>query len=270
MATFRLTLEYDGGDFHGWQRQPDVRTVEGELRTALGRIGAADVEVTASGRTDAGAHAHGQVVGLRVERAWEPEALRRALIGVLPRDVTVSGVAPAPQGFHARRQAVSRTYRYLVVPRRVPLARRFAWEVPGEVDVEAMRTAALLLIGRHDFGAFGRSPRPGGSTVRTVHGISVRRITGLGGGERFPAVVIEVTADAFLHGMMRSIAGALVAAGSGRITGDRLAASLARPDAPVERVTVAPARGLHQWAVTYPPAVLVSAELVPACSEGDA
>ena len=261
MATFRLTLEYDGGDFHGWQRQPGLRTVEGELRAALGRIGAAEVEVTASGRTDAGAHAHGHVVGLRVERAWEPEALHRALIGVLPHDVTVSAVAPAPEGFHARREAVSRTYRYVVVPRRVPLARRFAWEVSDEVDVEAMRAAALLLLGRHDFGAFGRSPRPGGSTLRTIHGLSVRRVTGLGGGERFPAVVIEVTADAFLHGMMRSIAGALVAVGTGRITRDRLAASLACPATPVERVTVAPARGLHQWAVTYPPGPPISADL---------
>ena len=252
MATFRLTLEYDGSDFHGWQRQPGLRTVEGELRAALARLGAGEVLLTAAGRTDAGAHAHGQVAGLRTERAWEPEALRRALVALLPEDVTVSAVATAAEGFHARHQALSRTYRYLVVPRRVPLARRYAWETAGAVDLEAMRGAAELFRGTHDFGAFGRSPRPGGGTVRTVHDISVRRASAPCGGESFPVVILEVTADAFLFGMMRAIAGALVAVGSGRLSPERLAAALADPTHRPERVTVAPARGLHQWAVTYP------------------
>jgi tRNA pseudouridine38-40 synthase len=256
MATFRLTLEYDGSDFHGWQRQPGLRTVEGELRAALDRVGAGEVELTAAGRTDAGAHAHGQVVGLRIDRPWEPETLRRALVAVLPGDVTVSAVAPAADGFHARRHAVARTYRYLVVPRRVPLVRRYAWEVSGEVDLEAMRGAAEVLRGRHDFAAFGRSPRPGGTTVRTVHDVSVRRVTSLCGGERFSVVVIEVTADAFLYGMMRAFAGALVAVATGRLGCAQLAASLAHPATRPERVTVAPARGLHQWAVTYAPGAL--------------
>ncbi|MGP8160550.1 MAG: tRNA pseudouridine(38-40) synthase TruA [Candidatus Dormibacteria bacterium] len=249
---YRLTLEYDGTDFHGWQRQPGLRTVEGVLRAALARLGEGEVELTAAGRTDAGAHAHGQVAGLRTDRSWEPEALRRALVAVLPPDVTVSAVAAAADGFHARRQALARTYRYLVVPRHAPLARRFAWEVSGEVDLEAMRGAADLLRGRHDFGALGRSPRPGGSTVRTVQEISVRRVSALCGAERFAVVVIEVTADAFLYGMMRAIAGALVAVGSGRLSRAQLASTLAHPATRAERVTVAPARGLHQWAVTYP------------------
>jgi tRNA pseudouridine38-40 synthase len=259
VATFRLTLEYDGSDFHGWQRQPGVRTVEGELRAALARIGTGVVELTAAGRTDAGAHAHAQVVGLRTDRAWEAAGLLRALVSILPRDVTVSAVEPAPDGFHARRQAVSRTYRYLVVPRRVPLARRYAWAVSGHVDLTAMRTAADLLRGRHDFGAFGRSPRPGGGTVRTVHDISVRPVTSLCGDERFPAVVIEVTADAFLYGMMRAIAGALVAVGTGRLGPGELAGWLEHPAARSQRAIVAPARGLHQWAVSYAVATGVDA-----------
>ena len=254
MATYRLTLEYDGTDFHGWQRQPGMRTVEGELRAALARIGDPEVDLTAAGRTDAGAHAHGQVVGLRTGRDWEPEALRRALVGVLPRDVTVSSAAPAAAGFHARRHAVSRTYRYLVVPRRTPVARRFAWEISGAVDLDAMRGAAEVLHGRHDFGAFGRSPQPGGGTVRTVHQISVRRATSVCGGEQLAVVVIEVTADAFLYGMMRAIAGALVAVATGRLGREQVAAALADPGSRPERVTVAPARGLHQWAVAYAPA----------------
>jgi tRNA pseudouridine38-40 synthase len=241
VATYRLTLEYDGSDFHGWQRQPGMRTVEGELRAALARVGDAEVDLTAAGRTDAGAHAHGQVVGLRTDRNWEPESLRRALVAVLPRDVTVSAAAPAAAGFHARRHAVSRTYRYLVVSRRTPMARRFAWEISGEVDLEAMRGAADILRGRHDFGAFGRSPQPGGATS-------------VCGGEHLPVVVIEVSADAFLYGMMRAIAGALVAVATARLGREQLAAALAGPGSRPERVTVAPARGLHQWAVTYGPA----------------
>jgi tRNA pseudouridine38-40 synthase len=251
VPTYRLTLEYDGSDFHGWQRQSGVRTVEGELRAALARLGMAEVELTAAGRTDAGAHAHGQVAGLRTERSWDPAVLRRALVSVLPEDVTVTAVEPAAEGFHARRQAVARTYRYLVVPRRAPVARRYAWEVPTTVDLEAMRFAAQALVGRHDFAAFGRSPRPGGSTVRSVISVSVRRATSLCAGERLPVVVIEVTADAFLYGMMRAIAGALVAVGAGRLSAAELASCLARPATRPDQVTVAPARGLHQWAVTY-------------------
>lgn len=251
MATYRLTLEYDGAGFHGWQRQPAARTVEGELRAALRRLGAATPLITAASRTDAGVHAHGQSVGLAIERDWEPEALRRALGALLPADVTVSAVSFAPDGFHARHDALARTYRYLVVPRRVPIARRYAWEVPGELDLRCMRRAAAFIRGRHDFGAFGRPPNPGGSTERTVHAVSVRLASGLGGGERFSAVVIEVSADAFLHGMMRGIAGALVAIGRGRRDIAWLVDALRGTDPAPARVAVAPARGLHQWQVTY-------------------
>ncbi|HYA00358.1 MAG TPA: tRNA pseudouridine(38-40) synthase TruA [Candidatus Binatia bacterium] len=255
MPTYRLTLEYDGGAFHGWQRQPGLRTVEGELRQALRPLSGAEPELTAASRTDAGAHAHGQVVGVRLDRDWLPDTLQRALSALLPRDIAVSEVSRAPEGFHARHDALRRTYRYLVVPRRVPVARRFAWEVSGQLDLDAMRAAVTLFRGRHDFGAFGRSPRPAGSTVRTVHQVSVRVVTGLGGGQHFSAVVIEVTADAFLHGMMRALAGALVEVGRGRLTRDELAAALRGPSGAADRLTIAPAHGLHQWSVAYAPAV---------------
>jgi tRNA pseudouridine38-40 synthase len=251
MATYRLTLEYDGAGFHGWQRQPGARTVEGELRAALRRLGCPEPLITAASRTDAGVHAHGQSVGLRTARDWEPETLQRALCALLPDDVTVSSVRAAPEDFHARHDAAARTYRYVVVPRRIPVARRYAWEVSDPLDLSAMGRAAALLRGRHDFAAFGRAPRPGGSTERTVHEVSVRRVSGIGGGERFSAVVIEVSADAFLHGMMRSIAGALVAIGRGRRDVGWLEDALGHPDRSLARITVAPARGLHQWQVTY-------------------
>jgi tRNA pseudouridine38-40 synthase len=250
-TTVRLTLEYDGSAFSGWQRQPHARTVEGVLRQALAAVGASPVAMTASGRTDAGAHAHGQVVGLHLSFPWSPERLQAALNATLPADVVVVSAEAAEPGFHARYDALARTYRYVVVPRsdRIAVARHYAWQVRGPLDVGAMRRAAALLIGTHDFAAFGRSPRSGGSTVRTVFRVEVRHVamTPQGG-----AVVIDVDADAFLYGMMRSFAGALVAIGEGRMSDSELHQLVLDPPAQRARLTVAPARGLHQWAVTYP------------------
>jgi tRNA pseudouridine38-40 synthase len=260
MPTMRLVLEYDGTDFHGWQAQPAVRTVEGVLRDALQRVTTESPALTAAGRTDAGAHSHGQVVGVQLHRDWEPARLSTALNAVLPGDVAVREATVAPPAFHARFDALSRTYRYLVAPRaeRSPLMRRYAWQVSGELDHSAMRRAAALLRGTHDFGGFGRSPRPGGGTVRTIDRICLYRTTFLDD-EQTPVLGIEVSADAFLYGMMRGIAGALVAVGRGRISVEDLAGILADP-AGARTVTTAPARGLHQWTVTYPAAPAAEAK----------
>ncbi len=248
----RLVLEYDGTDFHGWQSQPAVRTVEGVLREALLQVTGESPRLSAAGRTDAGAHSHGQVVGLPLARDWQPERLSTALNAVLPEDVAVRHAELAREGFHARFDALSRTYRYVVASRRerAPLVRRHTWQVSGDLELAAMREACARFIGTHDFAAFGRSPRPGGSTVRTVERAEVRRQASPTA-DHTPAYVIEVSADAFLYGMMRAIAGALVAVGRGRMRVEDVAAML---DGPTNRatVTVAPARGLHQWRVTYP------------------
>jgi tRNA pseudouridine38-40 synthase len=257
----RLVLEYDGTDFHGWQSQPSVRTVEGVLRAALQQVTGERPHLTAAGRTDAGAHSHGQVVGVPLARPWEPPRLATALNAVLPADVAVREAEPAGDEFHARFDALSRTYRYLVVSgrERSPLLRRYCWQIRGALDVPAMRRAADLLRGTHDFAAFGRSPRAGGSTVRTVERITLRRVQPLGG-DSAPALVIEVSADAFLYGMMRGFTGALVAVGLGRISVDDVAGMLADPHCG-RTVTVAPARGLHQWTVTYPAAQAPATEI---------
>jgi tRNA pseudouridine38-40 synthase len=259
MTMMRLVLEYDGTDFCGWQSQPSVRTVEGVLRAALRQVTGESPRVTAAGRTDAGAHSHGQVVGVPLSRAWEPRRLSSALNAVLPQDVAVRRAESAADTFHARFDALSRTYRYVVVSRRErsPLLRRHSWQIVGDLDVAAMRSAAALLRGTHDFGAFGRSPRTGGSTMRSVDHVALRRASPIGD-DQAPAYVIEVSADAFLHGMMRGIAGALVAVGRGRMSVDDVAGMLADPRCG-RTVTVAPARGLHQWTVTYPAAPQPSA-----------
>jgi tRNA pseudouridine38-40 synthase len=257
MPAYRLTLEYEGTEFHGWQFQPNTRTVEGTLRDAVHAVTGETLDrTTAAGRTDSGAHAHGQVVGFTLSRAWQPAQLGAALNAALPADVVVVDSAVAPAEFHARRDAHSRTYRYLVTPRaeRAAVTRRHTWTVRGPLDIDAMRRAATLLVGTHDFAAFGAPTSTGGTTVRTVHEASVRLVALSTGGDAHQAVVvISVRANAFLRGMMRAFAGALVAVGQGRQTIDQIAALLDAPAARVDRLTVAPAHGLHQWSVSYAP-----------------
>ncbi len=266
MHSYALTLEYDGSRFSGWQRQPDRRTVEGALRDAILAVTGEQVRITAAGRTDAGAHAHGQVVGCALRRPWEPRRLRAALNGHLPEDAVVLEVRSAPDGFHARFDARTRTYRYVVAPRaeRAAVARDHVWRVPRSLDLEAMRGAAGHLVGTHDFAAFGRSPRAGGTTVRTIHSLTVRTHTvphvhggadtsisgGNAGAPPRMLVTIDVTADAFLYGMMRAIAATLVAVGDGRLDAPSVASLLDAPGR-TRRLPTAPAHGLHQWAVTY-------------------
>lgn len=261
MPTYSLTLEYDGTDFAGWQTQPSVRTAMGVFGDALRALTSESPSLTAAGRTDSGAHAHGQVVGCVLERAWDPDELRNALNASLPVDVAVRGVALEADGFDARRDAVERTYRYVIVSRdgRSPVTRRNAWTVRGPLDIDAMRTAAAHLVGRHDFAAFGSSPRPGGSAVRTVGAVSVEHheiadgASVVGHAPTLDAVIITVRADAFLRGMMRSFAGALVKIGQGRATAAWLGSLVDTAVARDPTISVAPARGLHQWAVRYEP-----------------
>src|SRR6202049_4180904 len=175
MPTYRLTLEYDGSEFHGWQQQPDTRTVAGALLGALHTVSGETPSLTAAGRTDAGAHAHGQVVGVSLARNWEPERLRAALNASLPADVAVVAAATWRGGVDGRPAAVGRADTHVVRCRngRAPGTRRLTWPVRGPLDLTAMRAAAQRLVGTHDFAAFGGPTSPGGSTVRTVHSIDV-------------------------------------------------------------------------------------------------
>ncbi len=243
-----LRLAYDGSRFHGWQVQPGLRTVAGELGSAVDRLTREQPRIQAAGRTDRGAHAHGQLAALTLSRAaWPPAELGAALNALLPEDMTVLEVGQVPTDFDPRRQAWRRTYRYLVRDswERLLLGREREWWVAASLELEPMREGTRALLGRRDFAGFGASPWPGGSTVRLVDRATITREQGL--------VCLEVRADAFLRGMMRNFAGALVALGRGRAELAQLLAALGAPASGARPWQMAPARGLHQWRVELTP-----------------
>jgi tRNA pseudouridine38-40 synthase len=231
---FRATVEYDGTEFAGFQVQPGRRTVQGELEAALARLNGGNRQpVDGAGRTDAGVHAAGQVIGFTYAGALSAEALSEALNGTLPPDVAVRDVRRAARTFHPRYAARYREYRYTIWNGpRSPLRERTAYRVRAPLDTDAMARAATAFEGRHDFSAFGGvDPQP----VRTVYSVRVRRTGDL--------VTIDVRADAFLRGMVRRIVAALIAVGTARIGEADVAAALTG-GRPALRGAAAPARGL--------------------------
>ena len=216
VTRYRLTLEYDGTDFAGFQLQgKGERTVQGALESVLARLTGEQIgpRVHGAGRTDAGVHALGQVA--HFDSAWPVPVGRmaRVLNGALPHDLRVRDARIAePEGFHARFDATGRTYRYVILNREAPsaLLGRFALHVRDPLDVEAMGAAAGRLVGAHDFAAFGRPDAPGKSTVRRVTRLDVRR--------RRDCILITVEGNAFLRQMVRSFVGTLLAVGRGQIT----------------------------------------------------
>src|SRR5262245_15651126 len=248
MRTFKLVLAYDGTGFAGWQRQPARRTVQGELEAALERITQSPTKCTASGRTDAGVHALGQVVSFHSETRHSPEVLTKALNAELPEDMLVFEVGEAPAGFHALRDAVRRRYRYVIQDGRPSdlFARKYVWHVYQRLDVEAMRAAAGPLVGAHDFASFETAGSPRLTTVRTVLDVTVERRRA----ELTDRVVIEVEADGFLYNMVRNIVGTLVAVGKGREAVSWPAEVLAARDRTKAGMT-APAQGLFLVEVAY-------------------
>jgi len=232
---FRATVEYDGTDFAGFQAQrPGVRTVQGELEAALARLGnGARQPVDGAGRTDAGVHALGQVIAFTWAGRQAAAELEASLNGLLPPDVAVRDVRRAPAGFQPRHAARYREYRYTVWNGpRSPLRERTALGVRIPLDVAAMARAGQVLVGRHDFSAFGAADR---QPVRTVHSVRVRRQGSL--------VTIDVRADAFLRGMVRRIVAVLLEVGRGEMTETEVREAL---DArrPARNGASAPARGL--------------------------
>ena len=206
----KVVLEYDGGGFAGWQQQAKGRTVEAELKRALRSITGQDLKVYAAGRTDAGAHAEGQVVSFLTDGRISPHRLVAALNAKLPADVAVLSAEEVPDTFHARYSARWRRYRYTYLdrPSRPALERGRCWQDRGPLDVDAMTKAAKALVGKHDWTSYCSASEPPDARVREMRSARVVRHGDI--------VELELVAEGFLRGLARSIAGALAEVGRGR------------------------------------------------------
>jgi len=247
-----LLVAYDGGSFHGFAFQPRQPTVAGRLAEAIGRLAGHEVTLVCAGRTDSGVHAAGQVVHADVDESfWGTDGdagrLARSLSHQVGPEVAVLDVRRAPEGFDARHAALARRYRYLVLrsPAPDPLLRHMTWHVPGELDVAAMRIGADALLGEHDFSAFCRRSAGGGTMVRRVTGTSVRMDASTG------LLAVEIEANAFCHQMVRSVVGALVSVGEGRLSAASILEILRSGDRS-RGSRLAPPCGLCLMAVRYP------------------
>jgi tRNA pseudouridine38-40 synthase len=209
-VNIKVVLEYDGSGFAGWQQQAHGRTVEAELKRALKAVTGQDLKVYAAGRTDAGAHAEGQVVSFQTDGRISPHRLVAALNARLPADVAVLSGEEVSDEFHARYSARWRRYRYRYLdrPARPALERGRCWHVRGALDVDAMSAAAKALAGKHDWTSYCSASEPPGARVREMRSARVVR--------RGDVVELELVAEGFLRGLARSIAGALAEVGRGR------------------------------------------------------
>lgn len=242
---YRLTIEYDGGPYHGWQRQPGLPSVQEHVEDAIRALTQERAETVAAGRTDAGVHAAGQVIHADLSREWKAHDLRQGLNFYLRREaISVLDVAPVPEGFHARFSARLRRYRYRILNRKAPpaLDRGRVWHVPAGLSLEPMRESAALLAGQHDFTSFRASECQAKSPVKTLDKLTVTQMEDV--------ICFDLEARSFLHHMVRNIVGTLALTGRGKWTPEDVAAALAAKDRARGGPT-APPHGLCLMEVVY-------------------
>jgi len=248
MPRFKLTIEYDGTGYAGWQRQDNGPSIQAAVEAALKAYCQTDIIVYVAGRTDAGVHALGQVAHADIPRNDPPEVVANALNALLrPHPIAVISAARAPDDFHARFSAIERAYEYRIANRRAPLALELdrAWWISHELNADAMHDAAQVLVGRHDFTSFRAVACQADSPVRSIDELTVTR--------QGQDIVIRTRARSFLHHQVRNIVGTLKAVGDGKWTRADVAAALAARDRSKAGQT-APACGLYLTSVKYPSA----------------
>ena len=247
---YKLLIQYDGTDFHGWQVQEKDRTIQGELERVIGALEGSPVRVTGSGRTDAGVHAEGQVANVVLHKEWTPIKLQKAINGNMWRDIRIMKVEEADEEFHARFSAKQKTYLYRVInaPVMTPFWRRFAQHEGRPLDVGRMNDAARLFLGEHDWTAFASAHTDGESKVRNVKRFSITSRWD----ERSNAAMVEfeITANGFLRYMVRSIVGTLLEVGRGDRSLEVVQAAIVSGERK-NAATTASAKGLTLLKVDY-------------------
>ncbi len=242
---FKLVLEYDGSNYHGWQRQKGVLTLQEVVESKLGIMLGRPVTVRASGRTDAGVHALGQVINFYAKTRLAPEDFQRGLNGLLPPDIVVRHAEEVPDSFHASYSAVSKIYEYRILNRPLPsaLERLYAWHVPKPLDLDRIRECLPVLLGEHDFSAFMAA----GSSVTNPVRVMIQAEAWRPDSDH---LYFRFQATGFLRHMVRNLVGTLVQAGRGAMTAQDLAAILESRDRSRAGIT-APAHGLYLVCVFY-------------------
>jgi tRNA pseudouridine38-40 synthase len=245
MAKFKLTLEYDGSRYRGWQLQEESRSIQGELLRACRKVFQTDkVELYGSGRTDSGVHALGQVAHLEVKSTLAPKDIRAQLNEILNHDLNVLKVEPAKPKFHARHDASARSYVYQISRRRSAFGKHFCWWVKDPLDVAKMNEAAQVLIGFHDFKSF--SNEKGSEKSSQVDLLQLKVV------EKDELLIVHVVASHFLWKMVRRMVGILVEVGAGRMDIAQVKAYLDQPGSPEPAKHTAPPSGLFLEKVYYP------------------
>lgn len=245
IRTVKMTLEYDGTNYAGWQRQANALSVQEAVETALERYLGEFVRITASGRTDSGVHARGQVISFRTDSTIPADAMGRGLTAYLPPDIAVVDAREAPQDFDARRSARLRWYRFYLCNRRPrpAIGANYLTHIHTRLDFEKMSVAAETLSGEHDFSAFRSSACTATRTRLTMHPIEIKRL---------PQDIIQIDfrCRSFLHNMVRILTGTIIAAGRDKLQQEDICTMLETGERHRQAVTVQP-NGLFLWAVSY-------------------
>ena len=247
---YKFTLQYDGTDFHGWQIQTGLRTVQGELTAALSLLDGRETVVHGSGRTDAGVHAEGQVASVQLERSFTTEKLRAAVNANVGRDLRVMEVEQVDDDFHARYSAVGKTYIYRIIngPVASPFWVRYALREARSLDLKRMRKVGTLFLGEHDWSAFSAAQSDVDDRVRTISDLTLEVLQEPRARQHL--IEIRVSADGFLRYMVRAIAGTLLAVGRGELEEQTVGDAIENGHRPLEAVT-APSHGLTLLEVRY-------------------
>jgi len=245
LKNFKITIEYDGTAYHGWQRQVDDPTIQGEIEKALMTMTGNPVTLTGSGRTDAGVHAFGQVANFKCRTGLDHSVFLKGLNSLLPKDIVITKCAQVSLEFHARYDVKSKSYHYRILNRNLPAAifRQYAWHIPKKLNLEAMAGSLRYIIGTHDFKAFEGTGSPRTSTIRSVMHADLKKMDD-------GYLIFKIQGNGFLRFMVRNIVGTLVDVGRGKITPHNFNNILLSKDRNLAGVT-APAHGLFLMHVNY-------------------